>query len=134
MAPATGYAINESGSSTKTRASCYAGILVDTSHGYRCLRPRGGLVDVHHAGVVSQTGQAQARRAQVRRGAGRGSSGPWGRSARERVTACSGLTCGGLVLGTTGAAAVVAALLAPKVLLTNFKLNKPGYGPGSWLG
>jgi hypothetical protein len=49
---------------------------------------------------------------------------------RERVTARSGLTCGGLVLGTTGAAAVVAALLAPKVMLTNFKLNSPDMGPG----
>jgi hypothetical protein len=53
-----------------------------------------------------------------------------GRSARERVTARSGLTWAGLVLGTTGAAAVVAALLAPKVLLTNFKLNSPDMGPG----
>jgi hypothetical protein len=50
---------------------------------------------------------------------------------RERVTARSGLTWAVLVLGTTGAASVVAALLAPKVLLTNFKLNSPDMGgPG----
>jgi len=50
---------------------------------------------------------------------------------RERVTARSGLTWAGLVLGTTGTASVVAALLAPKVLLTNFKLNSPDMGgPG----
>ena len=49
---------------------------------------------------------------------------------RERVTARSGLTWAVLVLGTTGAASVVAALLAPKVLLTNFKPNSPDMGPG----
>ena len=50
---------------------------------------------------------------------------------RERVTARSGLTWAGLVLGSTSAASVVAALLAPKVLLTNFKLNSPDMGgPG----
>jgi hypothetical protein len=50
---------------------------------------------------------------------------------RERVTARSGLTWAVLVLGTTGAASFVAALLAPKVLLTNFKLNSPDMGgPG----
>jgi hypothetical protein len=50
---------------------------------------------------------------------------------RQRVTARSGLTWAGLVLGTTSAASVVAALLAPKVLLTNFKLNSPDMGgPG----
>ena len=40
----------------------------------------------------------------------------WG-VPRQRVTARSGLTWAGRVLGTTGAASVVAALLAPKVLL-----------------
>ena len=50
---------------------------------------------------------------------------------RQRVTARSGLTWALLVLGTTGAASVVAALLAPKVLLTNFRLNSPDMGgPG----
>jgi hypothetical protein len=47
---------------------------------------------------------------------------------RERVTARSGLTWALLVLGTTGAASAVAALLAPKVLLTTFKLNTPEMG------
>jgi len=50
---------------------------------------------------------------------------------RQRVTARSGLTWAMLLLGTTSAASVVAALLAPKVLLTNFKLNSPDMGgPG----
>ncbi len=50
---------------------------------------------------------------------------------RERVTARSGLTWAVLLLGTTGAASVVAALLAPKVLLTIFKWNSPDMGgPG----
>jgi hypothetical protein len=49
---------------------------------------------------------------------------------RERVSARSGLTWAVLVLGATGAASAVAALLAPKVLLTNFKLNTPDLGPG----
>jgi len=49
---------------------------------------------------------------------------------RQRVTARSGLTWAGLVLGTTGAASVVAALLAPKVVLTKFQLNRPDMGPG----
>jgi hypothetical protein len=48
----------------------------------------------------------------------------------ERVTARSGLTWAVLVLGTTGAASFVAALLAPKVLLTNFKANTADMGPG----
>jgi len=49
---------------------------------------------------------------------------------RQRVTARSGLTWAGLVLGTTGVASVVAALLAPKVVLTHFQLNRPDMGPG----
>jgi hypothetical protein len=49
---------------------------------------------------------------------------------RERVGARSGLTWAALFLGTTGAASVVAALLAPKVLLTIFKANSPEMGPG----
>jgi hypothetical protein len=46
---------------------------------------------------------------------------------RERVTARSTLTWATLFLGITGAAAVVATLLAPKALLTIFK-------PGSLMG
>jgi hypothetical protein len=49
---------------------------------------------------------------------------------RERVTARSALTWATLFLGITGAASVVAALLAPKVLLTIFKANSPEMGPG----
>ena len=50
---------------------------------------------------------------------------------RERVTARSGLAWAMLLLGSTGAASAVAALRAPKVLLTNFKLNSPDMGgPG----
>src|SRR5665647_3217615 len=49
---------------------------------------------------------------------------------RERVTARSTLTWATLFLGITGAASVVAALLAPKVLLTIFKANSPEMGPG----
>jgi hypothetical protein len=49
---------------------------------------------------------------------------------RERVTARSMLTWATLLLGITGAASVVAALLAPKVLLTIFQLNSPEMGPG----
>jgi hypothetical protein len=50
---------------------------------------------------------------------------------RQRVTARSGLTWAVLLLGSTGAASVVAVLLAPKVLLTIFKLNSPDMGgPG----
>lgn len=50
---------------------------------------------------------------------------------RERVTARSALTWTVLVLGITGAASVVATLLAPKViLLTNVELIKPISGPG----
>jgi hypothetical protein len=50
---------------------------------------------------------------------------------RQRVTARSGLTWATLLLGSTGAASVVAVLLAPKVLLTIFKLNSPDMGgPG----
>lgn len=49
---------------------------------------------------------------------------------RHRVTARSGLTWAMFLLGTTGAASVVAALLAPKVVLTNFKMNSPDMGPG----
>ncbi|MHB8273748.1 MAG: hypothetical protein ACYDC9_03110 [Dermatophilaceae bacterium] len=49
---------------------------------------------------------------------------------RQRVTARSGLTWAMFLLGTTGAASVVAALLAPKVVLTNFQLNSPDMGPG----
>ena len=51
----------------------------------------------------------------------------WG-VPRQRVTARSGLTWTVLVVGSIGAASVVAALLAPKVLLTNFKLNSPDMG------
>ena len=47
---------------------------------------------------------------------------------RQRVTARSGLTWAMFLLGATGAASVVAALLAPKVLLTNFKLSTPEMG------
>lgn len=52
---------------------------------------------------------------------------------RERVTAPSGLTWALRLLGTAGAASVVAALLAPKVLLWDFSLNSaemggPGFG------
>jgi hypothetical protein len=53
-----------------------------------------------------------------------------GEVPRQRVTARSGLTWAMLLLGSTGAASVVAALLAPKVLLTNFKLNTADMGPG----
>ena len=49
---------------------------------------------------------------------------------RERVTARSGLTWAVLVLGTSSAASFVAALLAPKVLLTIFKANTADMGPG----
>jgi hypothetical protein len=49
---------------------------------------------------------------------------------RQRVTAHSGLTWAMLLLVTTGVASVVAALLAPKVLLTDFSPNSPGIGPG----
>jgi len=49
---------------------------------------------------------------------------------RERVTARSGLTWATLLLGITGAASVVAALLAPKVLLTIVTANSPEMGPG----
>jgi hypothetical protein len=49
---------------------------------------------------------------------------------RERVTARSTLTWATLFLGITGAASVVAALLAPKVLLTIFKATSPEMGPG----
>jgi hypothetical protein len=47
---------------------------------------------------------------------------------RQRVTARSMLTWAVLLLGITGAASVVAALFAPKVLLTN--VIKPASGPG----
>ena len=54
----------------------------------------------------------------------------WG-VPRPRVTARSGLTWAVLVVGSIGTASVVAALLAPKVLLTVFKLNSPDMGgPG----
>jgi hypothetical protein len=49
---------------------------------------------------------------------------------RERVTARSTLTWATLLLGITGAASVVAALLAPKVLLTIFLASSPEMGPG----
>ena len=49
---------------------------------------------------------------------------------RQRVTARSGLTWAMVLLGTAGAGSVVAALLAPKVLLTNFTANSPEMGPG----
>jgi hypothetical protein len=49
---------------------------------------------------------------------------------RQRVTARSTLTWATLFLGITGAASVVAALLAPKVLLTIIKANSPEMGPG----
>ena len=49
---------------------------------------------------------------------------------RQRVTARAGLTWTTLLLGTTGAASLVAALLAPKVLLTIFTANSPNMGPG----
>jgi hypothetical protein len=49
---------------------------------------------------------------------------------RERLTARSALTWATLLLGSTGAASVVAALLAPKVLLTIIKANSPEMGPG----
>jgi hypothetical protein len=49
---------------------------------------------------------------------------------RQRVTARSGLTGATLLLGITGAASVVTALLAPKVVLTHFQLNSPDMGPG----
>ena len=49
---------------------------------------------------------------------------------RQRVMARSGLTWATLFLGIAGAASVVAALFAPKVLLTNFKANSPEMGPG----
>jgi len=51
----------------------------------------------------------------------------WG-VPRQRVTARSGLIWAVLVVGSIGAASVVAALLAPKVLLTVFKLNSPDMG------
>ena len=76
-----------------------------------------------------QPGQAQARRAKGRRVAGQGGSGQ-SDVPRERVTARSGLTWATLILGITGAASVVAALLAPKVLLTIVKANSPEMGPG----
>jgi hypothetical protein len=54
---------------------------------------------------------------------------------RQRVTARSGLTWATLLLGTTGAASVVAALLAPKVLLSDFQLNSADMGPSlGWDG
>lgn len=49
---------------------------------------------------------------------------------RQRVTAHSGLAWALPLLGPTGVASVVAALLAPKVLLTDFSPNSPGIGPG----
>jgi hypothetical protein len=49
---------------------------------------------------------------------------------RERVGARSGLTWAVLVLGTTGAVSVGAALFAPKVLLTIFRANTPEMGLG----
>ena len=49
---------------------------------------------------------------------------------RQRVMARSGLTWATLFLGIAGAASVVAALLAPKVLLTIFRANSPEMGPG----
>jgi hypothetical protein len=50
---------------------------------------------------------------------------------RQRVNARSGLTWVVFLLGTTGTSSVVAVLLAPKVLLTIFKLNSPDMGgPG----
>ena len=49
---------------------------------------------------------------------------------RPRVSARSGLTWAMLLLGTTRAASVVAALLAPKLLLTNFMANSPEMGSG----
>jgi hypothetical protein len=49
---------------------------------------------------------------------------------RERVTARSTLIWATLFLGITGASSVVAALLAPKVLLTIFTANSPEMGPG----
>jgi hypothetical protein len=52
---------------------------------------------------------------------------------RQRVTAKSGLAWALPLLVTTGVASVVAALLAPKVLLTNFTPNTADMGPGfSW--
>jgi hypothetical protein len=53
-----------------------------------------------------------------------------GNVPRQRVTARSALTWATLLLGTTGVASVLAALLAPKVLLTNFQLNSADMGPG----
>src|ERR1035437_8446504 len=49
---------------------------------------------------------------------------------RERVTARSTLTWATLFLGITATASVVAALLAPKVLLTSITANSPDMGPG----
>ena len=49
---------------------------------------------------------------------------------RQRLTARSTLTWATLFLGITGAASFVAALLAPKVLLTIFKANTADMGPG----
>jgi hypothetical protein len=49
---------------------------------------------------------------------------------RQRVMARSTLTWATLFLGITGAASVVAALLAPKVLLTIVTANSPEMGPG----
>jgi hypothetical protein len=49
---------------------------------------------------------------------------------QERVTARSTLTWATLFLGMSGAASVVAALLAPKVVLTNFTMNSPEMDPG----
>src|SRR5665647_2816883 len=55
----------------------------------------------------------------------------WRTVPRKRVTARSGLTWATLLLGITGAASVVAAVLAPKVLLvTNVKGIRPVSGQG----